>query len=126
MASVRLFVYGTLRDPARLRALVGRDLPCRPARLDGFARRTGDLGYAYVVPAPGHVIDGFVVDDVDAAGLRALDAYEDAGRLYTRRTVVACVDGAEVACEVYVGVPAAHSSRGAPAPGRRRRPTSDA
>ena len=131
MAAGRLFVYGTLCDPEHVRALVGRELPRRPARLDGFARHLGGLGYAYVVPAAGNAVDGFVLDDVDAAALRALDEYEGEGRLYTRATVVATVDGVDTPCEAYVGVPEAHGtgaavSRGASARARRRRRASDA
>src|SRR5689334_16093192 len=98
MPGSALFVYGTLLDEARLAELTGRRFPRRPARLEGYARIAPPGGYPYVVPRAGAVVSGVVIDDIDAASLRALDRYEDEGRLYVRRRVVAVLaDGAAVA-----------------------------
>jgi gamma-glutamylcyclotransferase (GGCT)/AIG2-like uncharacterized protein YtfP len=98
---IRLFVYGTLMDERQLAAVTGRAFRRRAGTLPGFVRL--EARYAYVVPRPGGLVHGFVVDDVDREALEALDAYEDEGRLYDRRTADVVVDGATVACEVYVG-----------------------
>ena len=103
MPTTALFVYGTLIDEGRLRSLTGRTFPRRPARLDGYERVTPPGGYPYVVPKPGSTVDGWLVEDVDATSLARLDAYEDEGRLYWRRTAAVHVDGVAVGCEVYVG-----------------------
>lgn len=99
---MRLFVYGTLRDPARQERVTGRRFPARPARLRDYARR--DAAYPYVIPSPGDVVDGLLLDDVDADALARLDVYEDAGHLYARRSVTVEVGDARVDCEIYVGL----------------------
>jgi gamma-glutamylcyclotransferase (GGCT)/AIG2-like uncharacterized protein YtfP len=119
MAGVRLFVYGTLLDPARLQGLTGRRFPTRPARLRDFERVAPPGGYPYLVARPGAAVDGLVLEDVDPASLRALDAYEDEGQLYVRRTVEVDTGDGPLTCEVYVANP------GAFARARRRHPASD-
>jgi gamma-glutamylcyclotransferase (GGCT)/AIG2-like uncharacterized protein YtfP len=119
---LRLFVYGTLIDESRLEALTGRRFPRRPATLDGFARRALPAGHPTVERRADARVDGFLVEDVDAASLAALDRYEDEGRLYRRCPVEVIVDGARVACEVYVAI----TPSPAPAPGRARRRASGA
>ena len=99
-----LFVYGTLLDGERLHALTGRRFRGRPATLEGFARVTATHGYPTIVPAAGGRVDGLLLEDVDAQSLAALDAYEDAGRLYARRPVEVVTGGRRVACEVYVSL----------------------
>lgn len=114
-----LFVYGTLTDDTQVQSLTGRRFPRRPATLEGFARILPARGYAYIVPDPGGSVEGFILEEIDAASLRALDAYEDEGRLYLRRPVIVSVDGRRVACEAYVRDP--RRSLGAVAPSGRVR-----
>ena len=104
MGGAALFVYGTLLDEERVHALTGRRFRRRPATLEGFARLTAAHGYPTIVPAPGGQVDGLLLEDVDAQSLAALDAYEDAGRLYARRPVEVVAGGRRVACEVYVSL----------------------
>jgi gamma-glutamylcyclotransferase (GGCT)/AIG2-like uncharacterized protein YtfP len=99
----RLFVYGTLRDPECQRAVTGRLFPARPATLRGFRRVDPPGGYPYLVADDGAVVEGVVLGDIDAEALARLDHYEDEGRLYVRRAVTVVVDGAALACDVYVG-----------------------
>ncbi len=101
---VALFVYGTLLDRVRLEALTGRRLPNRPATLDGFARVQAAHGYPTIVPRPGSRVDGLLLEDVDAASVAALDAYEDAGHLYARRRVEVLAGGRLIVCEAYVSL----------------------
>ena len=103
MTGVSLFVYGSLLSETRLSAVTGRRFPRRPARLDGFERIQPAQGYPYLVPKPGCHVDGLLVDDIDAASLRKLDAYEDEGRLYLRQPVWVSVGDERVAAETYVG-----------------------
>jgi gamma-glutamylcyclotransferase (GGCT)/AIG2-like uncharacterized protein YtfP len=98
-----LFVYGTLVDERRMRAVTGRCFGRRPAVLTGYERVAPPREFAYVVPRRGARVDGFLVDGLDAAALAALDAYEDEGRLYLRRVAVAVSGGRRVRCQVYVG-----------------------
>ena len=116
-----LFVYGTLMDGERVRTLTGRVLPSRPARLQGYERIVPTGSYPYVVPRTGRHVDGLLLEDVDDDALRALDRYEDEGRLYVRRAVEVIVEGRRVACETYVGA----AIRAACGRGRRSHRTSD-
>ena len=121
-AGIALFVYGTLMDAARLRAVAGRSFPRRPARLAGYERIVRAGGPPYVVACPGAHVDGLLVEHIDADSLAALDRYEDEGRLYVRRRVEVLADGESLACETYVGATIARAS----ARERRRRRTSRA
>jgi len=103
MPGAALFVYGTLLDDVRVEAVTGRRFPRRVARLEDYERIAPAGGYPYVVARPGHAVEGALLEDIDAESLRALDHYEDEGRLYVRRTVTVTVDGNRIACETYVG-----------------------
>ncbi len=100
----RLFVYGTLRDDTRVRDLVGRRLPSRPAVLEGYSRTLdAAIGYPVVHPLAGASVDGNLLEGVDERAFAALDAYE--GPQYSRVIVrVQTSDGRPV--EAYVYVPA--------------------
>ena len=99
---MRLFVYGTLMDPRCVRRLTGCQFRARPATLHGWARTVGRHGYPVIDPARGARVEGLLLDDVDDGALRALDAYEDEGRLYRRQAVYVSVDGCPIACQAYV------------------------
>lgn len=92
-----VFVYGTLTDPVRARAVLGRaDSGTRAgttepsewefvgeATLEGLRRLDGE----YPTLVPGGSVDGRLLA-VDEAGLEALDAYEGVDRgLYVRVTI---------------------------------------
>jgi gamma-glutamylcyclotransferase (GGCT)/AIG2-like uncharacterized protein YtfP len=99
-----LFVYGTLRDPACVRALTGRTFATRAARLDGWRRDQPPGGYPVIRPCPGASVAGLVLLDVDDASLARLDAYEDEGRLYARLRVEATAGDERLACAVYAAL----------------------
>ncbi len=108
-------------DDARVESLTGQRFARRPARLDGYERIAPRGGYPYVVPRSGGSVEGILLEGIDPASLRALDRYEDEGRLYLRRPVVVVVAGGDsVSCEAYVGA----TRRRARAHGRRSRRTS--
>jgi gamma-glutamylcyclotransferase (GGCT)/AIG2-like uncharacterized protein YtfP len=104
MGGVALFVYGTLMDEEHLEQLTGRRFPRRRATLERFARVVAAHGYPTIVPQAGARVEGVLIEGVDAASLAALDAYEDAGRLYARRPAEVLVDGERVPCEVYLSL----------------------
>jgi gamma-glutamylcyclotransferase (GGCT)/AIG2-like uncharacterized protein YtfP len=99
---VRLFVYGTLLDPACVERVTGRRYRSRPATLHGWVRTIGEHGYPEIRPAADAEVAGLILDDIDDDALRALDAYEDEGRLYRRLPVSVSVDGRPTACDAYV------------------------
>lgn len=102
-----MFIYGTLTDPRQLSAVTGREFTREPARLAGYCRLVARHGYPDLVVSPGSVVDGFLIRDVDPDSLRALDSYEDEGRLYRRRPVRVSVGDTVVDCEAYIGIDAA-------------------
>lgn len=82
-ASGSLFVYGSLMQPDLRRRLLGREVAAQPAYLRDFERRRGR--YFYVERKPGTVVEGHILSPLTADELCALDRYEEAPRLYTRR-----------------------------------------
>lgn len=86
-----LFAYGSLVDPACVSEVLGRThLGERlAARLDGYQRIVSSTyPYPYVVPSPGHSVDGVLITELSADDLHLLDRYEDVGGGdYQRATV---------------------------------------
>ena len=102
--TVRLFVYGTLMDDALVVTLTGRRFVKESAVLVGYRKLMPDGGYPFIAPEAGAVVEGFLLRDLDAAALRALDRYEDEGRLYRRTAVVVSTTARQEACMTYVGL----------------------
>jgi gamma-glutamylcyclotransferase (GGCT)/AIG2-like uncharacterized protein YtfP len=111
---VRLFVYGTLMEPACVERVTGRRFTGRPATLRGWRRTIGTHGYPVIHPSAGATVEGVVLDGLDDGVLRALDAYEDEGRLYLRREVTVVAAGESIPCQVYVGHCSSSRSRYCP------------
>ncbi|HEX2711558.1 MAG TPA: gamma-glutamylcyclotransferase family protein [Candidatus Acidoferrales bacterium] len=105
MTVSRLFVYGTLRDDARVQEIVGRRLPSRPAILEGYCRTLdASIGYPVVHPLAGASVDGKLLEGLDDRAFAALDAYE--GPEYRRVIVqVQTSDGGPAQAYAYVPVP---------------------
>ena len=99
-----LFAYGTLLEDAIVAQLTGRCFPKRAARLLGYRKHTPAGGYPYVVPDDNGVVDGCVLQGIDADALRAFDEYEDEGRLYRRVEVTITVAGLPQRAFVYVAM----------------------
>ena len=76
---MRIFVYGTLLDPALVTRLTGQRAMLQPALLDGF-RRVRLRGTPYPTLAPGRGIVCGALLLTDRRGFRCLHAYE--GRRY--------------------------------------------
>ena len=76
----RLFVYGTLVDPARVDEVLGhrhRGERLR-ARLSGYHRVvTERYPFPFIVATEGGVVDGVVLEDLSPDDLRVLDSYEE-------------------------------------------------
>lgn len=99
-----LFVYGTLRDPARVRALLGRTVSAEPAVLLDFALWPAPgFPYPLAVPSPGRQLEGAVLVGVGEADYRRLDEYEDvaAGRYARVAATARLASGALRAVQVY-------------------------
>lgn len=101
---MELFVYGTLMDDARVAELTGRCFPKQAAVLHGYRKVSSPLGYPYVVPEPGGVVEGFRLRDITADALQAFDRYEEEGRLYRRTEVEIEVGGRLEQAMTYVGI----------------------
>ena len=97
-----LFAYGTLMLPELVEALLGRRLHATPARLEGYVRyRVRDRLYPGIVGQPDATTEGVVIEGLEPADVRRLDAFE--GPLYERRQVeVIAAGGARIRAETYV------------------------
>jgi len=76
----RLFVYGTLVDPARLDDVLGHRHGGERlrARLNDYHRVVDErYPYPFIVAAEGGVVDGVVLEDLSSDDLRVLDDYEE-------------------------------------------------
>jgi gamma-glutamylcyclotransferase (GGCT)/AIG2-like uncharacterized protein YtfP len=100
---IHLFVYGTLTDPERVRALTGKQFERLEATLSGFERVNSPLGYPFILPKPGASVRGVLLLNVDPASLEQLDAYEAEGDLYRRQVVAVEVADRRVTAMTYVG-----------------------
>ncbi|TNY38165.1 gamma-glutamylcyclotransferase family protein [Thermomonospora catenispora] len=81
-----LFVYGTLRFPAVLEALLERVPPMEPARAPGWrARALPGAVYPGLIPDPGATTDGRLILGLTPAEISLLDEYE--GDLYEPRVI---------------------------------------
>jgi gamma-glutamylcyclotransferase (GGCT)/AIG2-like uncharacterized protein YtfP len=97
----RLFVYGSLMNPAERAMLLGRPIDASPARLPGYAR--GRARYYFVARDADAVTDGAILEGLTARDLALLDAYEEVPTLYTReRTEVTAADGRRIDCWIYL------------------------
>lgn len=97
----KLFVYGTLRDPAMQLRLVGRTLEGVSDSVRGF-RRYQLPAYPVALPDKQHTLDGLVLT-ITAEELAVFDRYE--GPTY-RRIRVSLVSGGEA--WLYQGDPAVY------------------
>ncbi len=104
---VNLFVYGTLMDDALVAELTGRRCRKETAVLAGYRRVTPAGGFPFIVPDSAAVVHGFLLYELDAEALHALDRYEDEGHLYRRTAVTVSSGGREHSCMTYVGIAAA-------------------
>lgn len=105
-----LFVYGSLRDPAIRRRLLGRrgDFTTRPARLEGYARQAvAGFGYPFIVPSgPEACVEGELLEGLGQREYAILDAYEDVeDGLYLRVRVTVQTPDGPVDAWVYVRGP---------------------
>jgi gamma-glutamylcyclotransferase (GGCT)/AIG2-like uncharacterized protein YtfP len=106
-AATHLFVYGTLRDEARLREVLGDDGAwsyCGPATVAGDLYDAGEYPALLLRDGGEPSVEGRLVELFDSvAAFTALDTYEevDAG-LYTRRRCrPRLMDGSEHVVWVY-------------------------
>jgi gamma-glutamylcyclotransferase (GGCT)/AIG2-like uncharacterized protein YtfP len=80
---MHVFAYGTLLEPAVMRAVTGRRFGSQPAVLCSYARfRVRGAVYPGIIATPGALTEGAVYCDVDAVSLARLDTFE--GALYDR------------------------------------------
>ena len=96
----RLFVYGTLRDPALFEIVSGRPLAAQPAAWAGYAVSWSGLGdWPTIHPEAGAAAEGVAVE-VDGEALARIDWYE---RLfgYTRRAATVTAAAGAVSAAVY-------------------------
>ncbi|AXK32582.1 gamma-glutamylcyclotransferase [Streptomyces armeniacus] len=96
-----LFVYGTLRFPQVLRALLGR-VPENSAAAAAGWRAAALAGHVYpgLVPAPGATVEGLLLTGLSAGERDVLDAFE--GPEYEPRPVE-LADGRRASAYVWRG-----------------------
>jgi gamma-glutamylcyclotransferase (GGCT)/AIG2-like uncharacterized protein YtfP len=90
-AQQHVFAYGTLVEPNRLDAVLGRRHAGERlrARLAGFERISTDAyPYPYIVDRDGYWVEGVLLMDLSAYDIEVLDRYEEVAKdVYQRRLV---------------------------------------
>jgi gamma-glutamylcyclotransferase (GGCT)/AIG2-like uncharacterized protein YtfP len=74
----RLFVYGSLREPAVQMRIIGRTIEGTPDVLEGYTHKWVQFPegeFPMIVPEPGSEVDGLILD-VTADEMPLLDCYE--------------------------------------------------
>lgn len=85
---MNLFVYGELCKLRVLREVLGRIPLAHVAILPDHARRPGSSGFFEAFPCSGARVPGLLLEQLSAAELERLDAFEDvAGGRYQRARV---------------------------------------
>ena len=114
MKPFHLFTYGTLRNPAVFRAVLGRRIVLQPeladnietfyareAVLDDYKKVSPDNTYLYAVPDPNGRIRGYLIGPLPGESITALRKFE--GKNYVRRRLkVQTKEGVENAV-VFIG-----------------------
>ncbi len=97
MTTHRLFIFGTLCDADLRDLVVGRAVTPRPARLpDHRAMRVRGEVFPMTVPAPGAMLEGFVLD-LDEREMARVVHFEDEVEFGLRDVEVRAGDGVETA-----------------------------
>ncbi|MBY0395804.1 MAG: gamma-glutamylcyclotransferase, partial [Thermoleophilia bacterium] len=73
-----LFVYGTLCDPRLQRAVIGREPPCRPARIHGFGIRLAAGRDRPMLVRPGEGAEGLLLTGLSDREVARAAYYEEA------------------------------------------------
>ena len=98
-----LFVYGTLRDPDVLDALLGRTLPAVEATAPGFrAVHYPQRVYPALIAAQGGNAPGLLLHQLTPIDLAILDAFE--GDEYRRATIAVLTPSGMVDADVYLPI----------------------
>ncbi len=96
-AEGRFFFYGTLRDPLVRERVLGRPVPAatvHPASLPGWAvRHVAGESWPMIVPAPGGVAEGVVIEGATAGDLARLVFFEDGDDYRLEPVAVTLADG---------------------------------
>jgi len=99
----KVFIYGSLQEPALQRELFGRNIPVKfKAVLKDFSKKINGK-YPFVVPNPGEIVEGFVIL-LRVNELAIADKWEEVPESYVRRRVkVEVKPGSTMEVWVYVG-----------------------
>ncbi len=102
---VDLFVYGTLLNDRHVQMLVNRKVESVPAVLHNYMKVVPPGAFYFIVKQRGAKTQGRILKRLSKEELARIDAFEDEGRLYYRRVVVArsLVDGSRQRCMTYLG-----------------------
>lgn len=103
--SAALFVYGSLRDEAVFKEVVGAAKPLGlPAKVMDYALSDPIAGYPAVCPMPGGQVEGEYLSPLSHEAIARIDEYEDEGADYRRVLAQVEVEGETREAYLYVGM----------------------
>ncbi|MGC6485728.1 MAG: gamma-glutamylcyclotransferase family protein [Candidatus Puniceispirillales bacterium] len=97
-----VFVYGTLRDPGVLNAVLGHDNAAAvPGCVEGYVARLA-LGHHFPMlrPMPDGRAEGLLLTNLNDADIAALDAFE--GETYRRQPMTVILADGSVTADIYI------------------------
>jgi gamma-glutamylcyclotransferase (GGCT)/AIG2-like uncharacterized protein YtfP len=99
---MNIFTYGSLMFPPVMKAVTGREFPCKKARVRDYGRfKVIGESYPGLTPLEGAVTEGVLHLDVDDFSVRRLDDFE--GKLYERTEISAeALDGESLVAQTYL------------------------
>ncbi len=102
---IDLFVYGTLMNDRHVELLLNRKVESVPAVLHNYMRVVPPGAFYFVVRQHAAVAHGRILKRLTKEEIALIDSFEDEGRLYFRRVVVArsVPGGQRQRCMTYVG-----------------------
>lgn len=101
---IDLFVYGTLMNDRHVELLLNRKVESVPAVLYNYMRVVPPGAFYFIVKQHGAKTQGRILKRLTKEEIGRIDSFEDEGRLYFRRIVVARLpDGSRQRCMTYVG-----------------------
>jgi gamma-glutamylcyclotransferase (GGCT)/AIG2-like uncharacterized protein YtfP len=98
-----IFVYGTLKNPKLFQAITGMQFP-DVEEAWAYGKMYFYEGYPVAFPDEEKKIWGYIMD-IPYEILQTLDAYEEEGRLFIRKTISVYTETEEVEAEIYWGNP---------------------
>ncbi len=98
-----LFVYGTLMSDHHVSLLINRTPESESAILYNYMKVVPPGAFYFVVEQHGSMTHGRILKNLTRDEIAKIDSFEDEGKLYIRKNVIAVASGRKIRCMTYLG-----------------------